>query len=112
MIAVIAGLRSWVASNPRIAGMLLVGGALAAVSLAAFVWAAFFRPSGGRRPSHRHHWREGKSSGDSRRHERSGFSLFKRRRRRKRKRSTNPTLAETGGLPPPRHSASEPSPEL
>jgi hypothetical protein len=63
----------------------IVGGSILLVALLTFIWALFFRKSGKRRRKHRH-----------RRHSR-----------------LNPTLAETGGLPPIREeikSSAEPPP--
>ncbi len=73
------------------------------------LWVAYFR----RRRSHRHHHRHHRPSAPAEATvaddasaesdaESSGHSRHRRRRRRREHRGRNPTLAETGGLPPPR----------
>jgi hypothetical protein len=86
---------------------LMMPGALGLVTLLLLCWAAFFRKRR-RQHSHRHHHHHPRSSGQF---ESSGADAGqgqegqrKRRRRRRRRehRPRNPTLAETGGLPPVR----------
>ena len=72
--------------------------AISAITFLAFFWAVLIRKP--YRSHHRHHWVGSKESahGDHKRH----FSLLRigrRHRRRRREDRTNPTLAETGGLP-------------
>ncbi len=80
-------------------GLLLA--AAGVITVLALIWAVFFRKrenEGSRRYSYPH-------VNDSKRNGASGtnpVSEGKRRRRRRRHRR-NPTLAETGGLPPLRH---------
>lgn len=80
--------------------------ALVLVIAGVFIWAAFVREPG-QHHSHRHrkhHWRQPKPEKDDEADEHRKRGLFgsgKRRRRRK-NRPVNPTLAETGGLPPKR----------
>ena len=84
---------------------------LSVVALAAFIWAAFIRqPNAPHKHHHRHHWRHSKHDvAEASGKEKSGFFGRKRRRRKKKKdRPANPTLAETGGLPPVRSNESEP----
>ena len=86
---------------------ILVFGALAVVSLLVILWAAFVRKKK-RTREHYHHPRhrpaastdtpvvaESQQSDENQGHERR-----RRRRRRREHRPRNPTLAETGGLPP------------
>lgn len=84
--------------------------ALALVVTGAFIWAAFIREPGKQHSRHRrHHWRQskpGKSDSSDESHSHRRMSSKKRRRRRK-ERPSNPTLAETGGLPPKRSEGGE-----
>jgi hypothetical protein len=79
--------------------ILLIIGIAFVLSAALFIWAAFWRKR--RRASSRHH-------GNAHPGGESLPAEHKRHRRRRRKsshpdkRPRNPTLAETGGLPPPR----------
>jgi hypothetical protein len=99
----------WRSINPSTLSGLIVVGAIGLVTLLALVWAILFRKRGRRRRSHRHSHHhssttaesppdgpEGEESSSSRKEHR------KRRRSRHRHRSLNPTLAQTGGLPPVR----------
>ncbi len=90
----------------------VIGGAVL-VFLAGIVWAVYFRKT---HHHHHHHHRQPEtveaetapvepplaSEFEPRRH--------RHRRRRREHRRRNPTLAETGGLPPARHQPPEPSP--
>lgn len=72
---------------------------------AVFVWAAFIRkPSRPHHHHHRHHWRRPKPAESETAESSRSLGLFrrKRHRRRRKNRPANPTLAETGGLPPVR----------
>jgi hypothetical protein len=93
----------------------VVFGVFILVIIAIFAWAAFFREQGGRHHHHRRHHRRNDRSlppltaaaaaaqkpGDP-----PPFQRPHRRHRRRRRRHSdvrrNPTLAETGGLPPRR----------
>ncbi|MBC8097529.1 MAG: hypothetical protein H7Y43_17125 [Akkermansiaceae bacterium] len=73
-----------------------------------FIWAAFIRRPGEKRPHHgnRHHWRsskrEKKETGEAPDGGKGLFGSKRRHRKRRKDRPANPTLAETGGLPPVR----------
>ncbi len=82
----------------------MIFGAILLVVLGVFAWAMFWRKPRRRSHSDRHHRHAG---GNSRpavapdpADEKSGWR--RKRRRRREHRPRNPTLAETGGLPPPR----------
>jgi hypothetical protein len=106
-------------SGPGASSFLIVLGVLLLVSLAVFIWAAFFRKYPRRRHSH-HHWKYPKppdqtvqeAEAEKARPHGSRFRFWRRHRRPHKKRLLNPTLAETGGLPPARASESEPPPTL
>jgi type VI protein secretion system component VasK len=101
-------LAAWRIMDPSTLGALLVFGAIGLVTLLALAWAAFLRKRGRRRRSHHHAHQhasapaeapevlndEGPAAAPPKRH--------KWRRSRRRHRARNPTLAETGGLPPVR----------
>jgi hypothetical protein len=91
--------------------MLMLFGALALVTVLLVLWAVYVRKAP-RRHSHRHHHHHHHSpeevnnssnavpDGDS---EANDEKQYRRKRRRRREhRPRNPTLAETGGLPPVR----------
>lgn len=88
-------------------GLTLLFAALGIVTVLLLTWAIFLR----KRPLQRSR-RFSYSSADS--VSKDNFSPSAahqgRRRRRRRRRPRNPTLAETGGLPPPREGYSENSP--
>src|SRR5262245_45242253 len=81
--------------------ILIIIGVALAVSAALFIWAAFWRRRRSHRSSHHRH-------GNAQPGGEPSPPTSKRHRRRHRKashpdkRPRNPTLAETGGLPPPR----------
>lgn len=84
----------------------IVLGAVALVSVALLVWAAFFR-NRRRHHSHHHHHHHHDASAESLTPGTDGAPASdspeprrRRRRRRREHRPRNPTLAETGGLPP------------
>ena len=91
---------------------LIIGGAVLLVTGAVMVWVLIFRRSRRRRRIYRRHHR---SSTDSSAVEKSGVNKTAgappaRRRHQRSPRPRNPTLAETGGLPPlrgPQSSSSE-----
>jgi hypothetical protein len=86
-------------------GILIIVGSLLAVSLAVFIWAAFFRKSSSRPHAH-HHFHSHRPAPapppdvTSEAPKTSWFFFRKRHRRRRQERPRNPTLAEAGGLPP------------
>ena len=85
--------------------LLILLGAVSIVTLAVFIWAAYIR-KGPRRHSHHHHHHSHSSSAsppESPDVGANGEKRYRRKRRRRREhRPRNPTLAETGGLPPVR----------
>ena len=83
-----------------LAELLVLIGAVLLVAVAVMIWAVAFRKKRKRtRLYHRHH----RSSAESSAAENSGETTpGSRRRRQRRERPRNPTLAETGGLPPVR----------
>ena len=99
---------------PYSAGIWILIGVLSLTSAGIFVWAAFFRkrrpyPANQRR-GRRRHLRESVPSGKT---EKRGLSRWfpgkhHRRRRHHRPRPRNPTLAESGGLPPVRTDSNPP----
>ena len=67
------------------------------IALVVMIWAKFFRKAG--EAETKHHWLQDAAEEDSDR----GHSRRKKRKRLRREhRPRNPTLAETGGLPPSR----------
>jgi len=100
-------IHTWISSNAKDFDRTLVSGAILLVVCALLAWAVFIRKRG--RPRycrhpHLHHGRSlvpalNKTPKDGR----GGPSFLRSRRRRRRRREAwplNPTLAETGGLPP------------
>ena len=73
---------------------LIVVGVLIILALVLFLWAKFVRKSHRRHVSGMLYKKESRTG--------SGFGPRRRRRRHRGHRPRNPTLAETGGLPPPR----------
>ncbi len=80
--------------------LLVFGGAFALVILGTFGWALIFK-----QPLRRHHHRASKP-------DTSGTTHHRHRHRRKEHRPVNPTLAETGGLPPERDPKTPPKSHL
>lgn len=79
----------------------LILGAVGAVTVVLLLWAAFLRKRRRHRSHHHHHQPHDNVRASSPDAAQSGsFSGKKRRRRRREHRPRNPTLAETGGLPP------------
>ena len=77
--------------------MFIVVGAMAGISLLVLGWAVFIRKPG-RRHHHRHHRHHQRPPSEEETQPRRKW----RRKRRQDHRPRNPTLAETGGLPPVR----------
>ena len=109
-------LASWRITNPASLEWILIFGAIGLVTLLALLWAVFLRKRRRRRKHHHAHENSSRpaevpevakaesvlSPPEKRRH---------RRRSGRRHRPRNPTLAETGGLPPVRpESPTEPQP--
>ena len=95
----------WRLSNPAFRERLIIFGALGLVTLLLLIWAAFVRSKRRRRHSHHHRHHHAQSSAEvpaASQNEDKPVGSEKRRRRhsRHRHRPRNPTLAETGGLPP------------
>jgi flagellar biosynthesis/type III secretory pathway M-ring protein FliF/YscJ len=80
---------------------IMVVGAIVAVTVAVLFWARFVRKRK-RRTKYKYPHAEGKAGGkvSKRGQDKAGQSKLRRRSRRERR---NPTLAETGGLPPVRN---------
>jgi len=87
--------------------LMILLGAVAIVSLILVVWAAFVRKTPRRHSHHHHHDYSAREENNEMRSEETGSAegeggrRYRRKRRRRRDhRPRNPTLAETGGLPP------------
>lgn len=100
----IASLRSM---DPSTLYALIVVGAIALITLLILIWAAFFRSAKRQGRSHHHSHRRSAAPADPPQNDpaREGASSSPQgrrrwRRSRRRHRPRNPTLAETGGLPP------------
>jgi len=93
-------------SDPAVLERILIFGAIGLVTLLLVLWAVFIRKRRRRRRSHHHTHHHSSSSAESPQpagEENSPPAEEKRRRHRRshrRHRRRNPTLAETGGLPP------------
>ena len=97
-----AVLQSWRMSDPATRERLLIFGALGLVTLLILFWAVFLRKRRRRRQEH-HHSSKPAEVAQAPAEEDVASPSGKRRRRRRSGRShrpRNPTLAETGGLPP------------
>jgi type VI protein secretion system component VasK len=85
---------------------IIILGAIGLVTLLALGWAAFFRRRSRRRHSHHHGHRHSSQPTDTEVASNEADASAPREKRRHRRRShhrylpRNPTLAETGGLPP------------
>jgi FtsZ-interacting cell division protein ZipA len=95
----------WRLSNPAFRERLIIFGAIGLVTLLLLVWAAFIRSKRRRRHSHHHRHHHAQKPTEvpaTTQNEDVPAPSEKRRRRhsRHRHRPRNPTLAETGGLPP------------
>ena len=99
---------AWRFMDPSTRGGLIIFGAIGLVTLLAVLWAVFLRKRRRRRHSHHHSHQHSSQPIDAPEapNEVGDVSLpqdrRKWRRTRRRHRSRNPTLAETGGLPPVR----------
>lgn len=88
--------------------LLMVLGAVSVVTLCTFIWAAYFRKrprQHSRRYDHHHHRSDDQTNAagapTSVESEQDSERRYRKKRRRRREhRPRNPTLAETGGLPP------------
>ena len=92
--------------DPSTRGMLIILGALGLVILLVLLWAVFLRKSGRRRRSHHHSHEHSTSPTEGPDAPNADVEVSppqdssKPHRSRRKRRSRNPTLAETGGLPP------------
>jgi type VI protein secretion system component VasK len=98
---------SWRMSDPALRERLLIFGAIGLVILLILGWAVFIRRRRRRREHHHPHRHSSKPAETAQGPAEEGVpaSPEKRRQRRRsghRRRPRNPTLAETGGLPPRR----------
>ena len=99
-------LASWRMSDPGTREKVLIFGAIGVVTLLILIWAVFFRkgprPSGDHRQWHQHSSKPAQAAQAAAGGEASPPSEKRRRRRHsgRHHRQRNPTLAETGGLPP------------
>jgi hypothetical protein len=115
-LGIVNTIRNWGSSSSGLIEGALIFGVFCLVTLAIFIWAAFFRKPGRRksRRHHRHHRElpavENSPAGQSGNLEAAPRSRHHhhRRRRRREHRPRNPTAAETGGLPPVRSGPAEP----
>ena len=102
--------------SPEMRERTLILGSILLVTAALLLWAAFFRKP--KRPHHRHSWGSQRDPiqgtkaivAEAEHHRHSGRHRHHRRRRQQH-RPRNPTLAETGGLPP-YHIQEPPNPPL
>jgi hypothetical protein len=101
-------LASWRFLDPATRGILLVFGSIGLVTLLALIWATFFRKLGRRRRKRHHAYQQSSNPAEvpatPRVEDAPSLPETRHHRRRsgRRRRSRNPTLAETGGLPPVR----------
>jgi hypothetical protein len=100
-------LASWRLSDPAIRERFIIFGSITLVTLAVLLWAAFIRKTRRRhsRHHHHHHHRHTPSPNEApavpQTEDAADWPEKRRRRRRHHHhRPRNPTLAETGGLPP------------
>ena len=97
---------AWRFTNPATREGIIIFGALGLVTLLVLIWAIYFRKRRRRRRSHHHSQQHSSGPAESPTAPAEDSappppqSRHKRRRLRHRSRSRNPTLAETGGLPP------------
>ena len=109
-VTVVAGVAGvWAPSRSVLLQTLAIILVMFAVSLSAFIWAAFFRKP---RRHHRHHHYRYPQPSDGAVPNRTADKLppvpHRKRLRRRDHRPRNPTLAEAGGLPPERVDKPEP----
>ena len=99
--------RHWFVGKDGSFTMVVFFGVAALVALIVFGWALMVRNR------NRHHTIKPAQSGGGGHARSGGGGLFSHRKhRRKKHRPTNPTLAETGGLPPSRDSKTPPKSSL
>jgi len=96
-------------TNPAFRELVYIVAAIAGITLVLLIWAAFIRRKSRRHHSHHHHHhhhepKPAEATGVTSNEEEPAQPGRRRRRRRSnhRHRPRNPTLAETGGLPPVR----------
>jgi hypothetical protein len=114
-------IRGWRKLTPETRQGFIIFGTLLIVTAAVFVWAAFIRKRGRRRRVRLRHHRHrspapavaagGKDSEAGNPVIHSRHRPRRRRHRHRRDRPRNPTLAETGGLPP-YHTGEPPNPSF
>jgi hypothetical protein len=98
----------WRLMDPSTRGGLITFGAIGLVTLLVLLWAIFLRKSRRRRHSHHHSHEHSSRPTEAPEGPNEDADLSPAqdrcnpRRERRRRRSRNPTLAETGGLPPVR----------
>jgi hypothetical protein len=92
----------WQKLPPQTRDALLIIGALLLATLGAFIWAAFLRRRRKRRQGHSHGASHRGAQLETATKQEETPKRRKWRRRRREHRPRNPTLAETGGLPPVR----------
>ncbi len=109
-------LSSWSLTNPSTREAIIIFGAIGLVTILVLIWAIYFRK---RRRRHSHHHSHHHSSEPTQSPEAPVVEApatpsphhHRRRHRRRGRRTLNPTLAQTGGLPPLRtESPPEPRP--
>jgi len=102
------GFLSWLRPESALGQTLLMVGAFLFVGLVFFIWAAFWRKPSGQAHHHSHDMDAGGGGLPKPRKRRSALSRAFGRKRHRRSRSRqseeriNPTLAQSGGLPPRR----------
>ena len=114
-------IRGWRMLTPGIQEGFIIVGALLFVTATIYVWAAFFRKRGRRRRVRLYHHRHrspGPAAAAAGKDGEAGSPVIhsrhrhrRRRHRRRAERPRNPTLAETGGLPP-YHTGEPPNPSF
>jgi hypothetical protein len=90
--------RRWQTMTPAVRDRVMILSALAFVTLLLVIWAVIFRKRKPDSHSHRHSYdypRANEGDADAKSHKRRKW-----RRQRRPHRPLNPTLAQTGGLPP------------
>jgi hypothetical protein len=110
-------LKAWRITDPATLERLIIFGAIGLVTLLMVLWAVFLRKRGRRRRKHHHPHQSSSQPPEVPAVAKDGSALSTPENRRHRRRSgrrhrpRNPTLAETGGLPPVRpESPTEPQP--
>jgi len=110
-------LASWRITDPATLERVYIFGAISLITLLLLLWAMFLRKKRRRRREHHHAHRHASESTEAPETSKAETTLVTPEKRRHRRRSgrrhrpRNPTLAETGGLPPIRPDGpSEPLP--